>query len=124
MTRLERAYAVRRAEDCDPKTQPVFRKYSEQFPNGSVTILPLVQGYGNSIRWEVRAHIKNAAGPLRLTREEPRRRLERGRSSWRRPERPGELPGEVRVLPLQRPRGHGPHPQGDGTARARGGSPS
>jgi len=29
----------------------------------------VVKGYGSAIRWEVRAHAKNAMGPLKLTKE-------------------------------------------------------
>jgi hypothetical protein len=67
MPKLESAYSDEDGENR--KSQQVFRKFAQQFPNGSVSVLPVVKGYGSAIRWEVRAHSKNAIGPLKLTKE-------------------------------------------------------
>lgn len=70
MPKLESAYADEDGEER--KSQQVFHKFAQQFPRGSVSVLPVVRGYGSAIRWEIRAHSKNAMGPLRLTPETAR----------------------------------------------------
>jgi len=67
MPKLESAYADEDGEER--KSQHIFRRFVQQFPRGSVSVLPVVRGYGSAIRWEVRAHSKNAIGPLKLTKE-------------------------------------------------------
>lgn len=67
MPKLESSYADEDGENR--KSNRVFNKFAQKFPNGSVSVLPVVRGYGGSIRWEVRAHAKNAIGPLKLTKE-------------------------------------------------------
>jgi len=67
MPKLESAYSDEDGEERKPRQ--VFRKFAQQFPRGSVSVLPVIRGYGSAIHWEIRAHAKNAIGPLKLTKE-------------------------------------------------------